>query len=121
MSPAPSDALLGTKPESLLGTSPSKLSRQTGASHSVLVHSVNEDGTTQVGCLRFLCSVLETYSRLETACVSCKPTVGISSLRRCCLGPCQGCNLHEGVSLVGWSRLHRCCCGPFWIERCMCM
>eukprot|EP00891_Asterochloris_glomerata_P007499 jgi/Astpho2/7499/Aster-x1438 len=48
MSPAPSDALLGTKPESLLGTSPSKLSRQTGASHSVLVHSVNEDGTTQV-------------------------------------------------------------------------
>ena len=59
MSPAPSDALLGTKPESLLGTSPSKLSRQTGASHSVLVHSVNEDGTTQVGCLRFLCSVLE--------------------------------------------------------------
>ena len=49
MSPVQGDSLLGTKSESLLGTSPSKLSRQTGGSHSVLVHSINEDGTSQVG------------------------------------------------------------------------
>ena len=65
MSPAQSESLLGTKPESLLGTSPSKLSRQTGGSHSVLVHSVNEDGTSQVGFLRFLRLFL-----------SCNPTLG---------------------------------------------
>ena len=70
MSPAKSDSLLGTKPESLLGTTPSKLSRQTGGSHSVLVHSVNEDGTTQVGCLGLMLGfVLDIYSRLEAACV----------------------------------------------------
>ena len=58
MSPAQSDSLFGTKPESLLGTSPSKLSRQTGGSHSVLVHSVNEDGTSQVGYLTILILIL---------------------------------------------------------------
>ena len=94
MSPVQGDSLLGTKPESLLGTSPSKLSRQTGGSHSVLVHSINEDGTSQVGLQISKVSVLETYPSLETACASCKPTVDISSLRRCR-------------------------CGPSWAERCM--